>query len=330
MKVVVLGAGRMGRGLALCYAMGDHEVTLVDTDAHALASARAGIREAAALLVEHRLATNRGLRRALNQIEYADDLTGACGSADLVQESIQEDLEAKQELFARVEPLAPWDAILGSNTSSLRISAVGARMRSPERLMGLHWVAPPYLVPIVEVVRTASTPDNLVQRARTLLEALGKIPVVVPDVPGFALNRLQYAFHAAAVDLVDHGIVGPREVDLLVRYAMAPRLLAFGLLEQFDLIVSGRTVLAVANYLFEETGDSRFQPSPRLAQMVDAGHLGLISGAGWFEYSGEQSKIERQRDEAFADAYRALADLDRRKGPTVRGEASLLDSPAQE
>jgi 3-hydroxyacyl-CoA dehydrogenase len=99
---------------------------------------------------------------------------------------------------------------------------------------------------------------------------------------------------------------------------MAPRQLAFGLLEQFDLIVSGQTVHAVTNYLFEETGDARYRPSPRVAEMVESGRLGLITGRGWFEYPGEQRDVERRRDEAFALAYRALAELDEVAEPIAR------------
>ena len=314
MRIVVLGAGRMGHGLALCYAMGGNDVALVDTDEGALRRAEGAIREAAALLAGRGLGTEPDLDRAVARVTSSGDLPGASATADLVQEAIHEDLPAKQEAFVAVEAVAPAEAILATNTSSLRIAAVGARMRRPERLIGLHWVAPPYLVPIVEVVRTATTPGDLVDRARSLLVALGKVPVVVPDVPGFALNRLQYALFSAAVDLIDQGILEPREVDQVIRYAMAPRQLAFGLLEQFDLIVSGRTVEAVATYLFEETGDPRYRPSPRVADMVKRGRLGSISGAGWFEYEGEQSEIDRRRDEAFADAYRALAELDRTMG----------------
>jgi 3-hydroxyacyl-CoA dehydrogenase len=311
MRTVVLGAGRMGHGLGLSYALGGHDVTLVDRDAAALQRAQERIREAAAFLVGNGLVAEDLAGRAVARIGMSDDMTVPCGAADLVQEAIPEELRQKQDLLAAIEALVPGDAIIATNTSSLRIGALATDMRRPERLVGMHWVAPPYLVPIVEVVRGDATEDGIVRRAVRILEDAGKIPVVVADVPGFAVNRLQYALFAEAVDLVDQGVVGPEGVDLIVRYAMAPRQLAFGQFRLFDLVVSGRTVLNVANYLYEETGDGRFRPSPRLAQMVAAGRLGLASGAGWYEYDGEPADIERQRDEAFALAYRALAELDR-------------------
>jgi 3-hydroxyacyl-CoA dehydrogenase len=307
----------MGHGLGLCYALGGHHVTLVDRDDAALDRARTGVAEAATFLVEHGLVDDGSADPAIARIDYADHLPDAIGAAGLVQEAIHENLAAKQALFAEIEAAASDDAILATNTSSLRIGTVTARMRQPGRVIGIHWVAPPYLVPLVEVVRTEATPDALVDRALDVLTALGKVPVVVPDVPGFALNRLQYALLAAAVDLVDQKIVGPREVDLLIRHAMAPRMLAFGLLELFDLIVDGRTVEAVATYLFEETGDLRFRPSPRLADLVERGRRGMITGAGWFEYDGEPEEIASRRDDAFARAYRAQAELDRTVGPTL-------------
>ena len=319
MRTVVLGAGRMGHGVGLSYALGGHDVVLVDRDAAALQHAETRVRDAATFLAENGLATEVMVRRAVARIAFSGDIPAACAVADLVQEAIPEVLRDKQALFAEIEPLVRADAIIATNTSSLRITALAAGMRAPQRLIGMHWVAPPYLVPIVEVVRVPATPEEIVDRAVAILEGVGKVPIVVPDVPGFAVNRLQYALFAAALDLVDQGIVGPEQVDLIVRYAMAPRQLAFGQFRLFDLIVSGRTVLNVANYLYDETGDSRYRPSPRVMEMVEAGRLGLMSGAGWFEYEGDTAEIERRRDEAFALAYRAVAELDRR-GLTSMGE----------
>ena len=309
----MLGAGRMGHGLGLSYALGGHAVVLVDRDATALQHAEARVREAAAFLAANGLATGDAAGQALGRISYSRDLAAACATADLVQEAIPEVLPDKQALFAEVEPLVRPDAIIATNTSSLRIGALSTGMRQPERLIGMHWVAPPYIVPIVEVVRVPATPIEIVARVVAILQGAGKIPIVVADVPGFAVNRLQYALFAEAVDLVDQGIVGPEEVDQIIRYAIAPRQLAFGQFRLFDLIVSGRTVQAVADYLYQETGDSRFRPSPRLAEMVAAGRLGLASGAGWYDYDGDPADIERERDQAFALAYRALAELDRRE-----------------
>lgn len=313
MKTVVIGAGRLGHGVALCYAIGGHDVIVIDTDDDALARAAASIDNAASVLIENRLEAEDTLRRAVDRISLSIDMVSACTKAELIQEAIPEDLPLKQKLFASIEDAAPAGAILSTNTSSLRINAVAHLMRNPERLVGIHWVAPPYLVPIVEIVRSAAAPDSVMQAATAVVTALGKIPIVVPDVPGFALNRLQYALYAAAVDLIDQGILEPTEIDLVIRYAMAPRLLAFGMLEQFDLIVSGRTIRSVANYLYDETGDTRYRPSRRIDRMVEEGRLGLISGAGWFEYDGSQADIERRRDATFAQAYRALAELDARR-----------------
>lgn len=308
MRTVVLGAGRMGFGLGLAYALGGHDVTLVDRDPAALGAAVDRAVRAAAFLEDEGLEPGDRCRAALARLATAEHAADACRAADLVQEAIPEVLADKQALLAEVEAWASPAALLATNTSSLRLADVSATMRRPERLVGMHWVSPPYLVPIVEVVRTEVTPPALVERAVAILRAVRKIPIVVPDVPGFALNRLQFALFAGAVDLVDRGIVTPEEVDLIVRYGMAPRQLAFGQFRLFDLIVNGHTVKAVSDYLFAETGDARYRPSPRLAEMVEAGRLGLVSGEGWFEYPGDPAEHERRRDEAFARAYRLLAD----------------------
>ncbi|HEX5450754.1 MAG TPA: 3-hydroxyacyl-CoA dehydrogenase family protein, partial [Candidatus Limnocylindrales bacterium] len=213
MRTLVVGAGRMGHGIALCYALGGHGVDLVDTDEGGFARARAAIGAAAALLADNELRTSTEVEQAIERIHFGTDLAAAAAQAGLVEEAIPEDLPAKQRLLEEIESTAPDEAMLATNTSSLRIGAIGARMTHPERLIGIHWVAPPYLVPTVEIVRTPTTPVELVDRAKQMLIGLGKVPVVVPDVAGFAVNRLQYALFAAATDLVEQGILEPAEVD---------------------------------------------------------------------------------------------------------------------
>lgn len=310
MIIVVIGAGRMGAGLAVAYAAGGHDVALVDQDRSALDAARERIARASAFLAEQGLAAEAAATAAPARVRCSTDAIEACAMADIVQEAIPEDLDAKRALLASIEPALSRDALVATNTSSLRLADISAGMRDPTRLIGMHWVSPPYLVPLVEVVRDTGTPQALVDRAVAVLTGLGKVPIVVPDVPGFALNRLQFALFAGAVDLVDQGIVTPEQVDLIIRTAMAPRQLAFGQFRLFDLIVNGRTVEAVSDYLFRETGGPRYRPSPRLAEMVEAGRLGLVSGEGWFRYPGDPAVHERQRDAALARAYRFLAELD--------------------
>jgi 3-hydroxybutyryl-CoA dehydrogenase len=310
MRTTIVGSGQMGHGIGLSYALGGHRVTLFDSDPAARDRAEAGIRAVAAYLVRERLVEEAAASAAIDRVSRSADLAAACAAADLVQEAVPEEMALKQALFAEVEPLVRADTIIATNTSSLRIHALGERMREPERLVGMHWVSPPYLVPIVEVVRGQATRDATVDRAVAILEGVGKIPIVVPDVPGFAVNRLQYALFCAAAEMVEDGIVTPEQVDLIVRNAMAPRQLAFGQFRMFDLIVSSRTVLAVAEYLHRETGDGRYRPTVQMQEMVDAGRLGLRSGGGWFDYPGGPAGHERRRDAAFAHAYRALAELD--------------------
>jgi 3-hydroxybutyryl-CoA dehydrogenase len=184
-------------------------------------------------------------------------------------------------------------------------------MRQPSRLVGLHWFHPPYIVPTVEVVVGDATDPAVVARAVDAIRSLGKQPLVVRDVPGFVVNRLQTAFRNTALSLVEQGIADAPTVDAAVKYAIAPRQSAFGMFLLYDLIVNMEFSLHTSRYLHSSTGEDRYRPSPLMESLVAAGATGLNAGIGWYDFRGlDRATVEDRRDRAILAAYRGQRALE--------------------
>lgn len=219
-RVAIVGAGLMGAQIGCEYALGGHDVVLHAREPDA-ARARANV--GFALLGEHRLRTPAELTAAATRVSASADAAEAGESADLVVESLPEDLELKAAVL-RVALTAAPDAVVATNTSSLSIAAVGEAIRLPERTVGTHYLNPPLLMPTVEVIAGARTSPATVAFARDTVASLGKRPVVVHrDVPGFVWNRLQFALVRECVWLVEHGVVAAEDVDTVVQEGLARR-----------------------------------------------------------------------------------------------------------
>jgi 3-hydroxybutyryl-CoA dehydrogenase len=220
MRVSVIGAGLMGAQIGCEYAVGGHDVTLVARDTDAV-----GRRVDAAfrMLEEHGLARPDELAAAKGRIAIAGGLDGDAAACDLAVESLPEDLELKAAMLGAVALASP-EAILATNTSSISITALGAAARAPERVVGTHYLAPPLLMPPVEVVAGDRTDPAVVDLIRRTLVALGKRPVAVQrDVPGFVWNRLQFALVRECVWLVEQGVASAETVDEVMRSGLARR-----------------------------------------------------------------------------------------------------------
>jgi 3-hydroxybutyryl-CoA dehydrogenase len=220
MRVSVVGAGLMGAQIGCEYAVGGHEVTLVARDTDAV-----GRRVDAAFLMleEHGLATPDELVAAKGRTAIAGGLDGDAAACDLAVESLPEKLELKAAMLGSVALASP-DAILATNTSSISITALGAAVGAPERVVGTHYLAPPLLMPPVEVVAGDRTDPAVVDLIRGTLVALGKRPVAVQrDVPGFVWNRLQFALVRECVWLVEQGVASAETIDEVMRAGLARR-----------------------------------------------------------------------------------------------------------
>jgi len=285
-RIAVIGAGLMGHGIAQVFALTGHDVTITDTDAPTLASAKDRI-----------LANLRDLGDDVTAVERVRICTGlaeAVAEADFIVEAVREDLGVKQQLFANIEHAARPDAILASNTSVIPITAIMGGLENRARALGTHWWNPPYLVPLVEVIATEWTAPAAIDFTLKLHADIGKTPVRVnKDVPGFVGNRLQHALWREAISLVENDICDAETVDTVIKAAFGRRLAVLGPLENADLVGTDLT-LAIHRTVLPAI-DARPGPSPYLEKLVAQGKLGMKTGEGFRTWTPEQQAELRAR-----------------------------------
>jgi 3-hydroxybutyryl-CoA dehydrogenase len=296
-QITVVGIGAMGHGMAQVCATAGFNVVLLYRRPESLEAALAKIRNNLDLLVASRLLTPDDAEATLGRLSGIGTLAEAARDADLVLESLPEDLELKQRVYAELDALCPARTILASNTSSFRITDLAAVTRRPDRVCGVHWVAPPYVVPVIEVIAGRHTAPETIAIAKDFVRRVGKVPVVAKDVPGFVLVRLANALYNEAMALVEQGIASPQDVDNAYRLGSGLLGALLGPLRQADLAVNKHTTANVLAYLYRETGETKFKPPPILEEQIAAGRLGLAWGKGWHDYAGlDPEAIRRWRD----------------------------------
>ncbi|AVR87119.1 3-hydroxyacyl-CoA dehydrogenase family protein [Thauera aromatica] len=284
--VAIIGAGLMGHGIAQVFAVHGHAVRIHDASAQALAGVHRRVRDNLVDLGQD--------PSAAAGIELCAVLADAVCDADVVFEAGPENLQLKQQLFAEIETFAPRTALLASNTSVIPISRIMGGLRHRDRALGTHWWNPPYLVPLVEVIQTADTSAESMQRMTELLAAAGKTPVTVrKDVPGFVGNRLQHALWREAIALVQSGVCDAETVDTVVKSSFGRRLAVLGPLENADLVGTDLT-LAIHDTVLPDL-DRSAEAQPYLRELVSSGRLGMKSGEGFRRWSAEDQASLRQR-----------------------------------
>lgn len=287
--VAVIGAGLMGHGIAQVFAQAGHRVALTDTHAATLASAR------------DRIARNLGemgvvAEPVLDRVRTAPTLAAAVDGADLVIESASEVVALKQQLFAEAAALAPPHAILASNTSVIPITRLGERLDEDARarLLGTHFWNPPHLIPLVEVIRTAFTRDDVLGRVVGILRQAGKVTVVVQkDVTGFIGNRLNQAMWREALALIEAGVCDAETIDTVVTQGFGLRLPVLGPMENADLI--GLELTRNLHALLLPELSAATAPSPLLESAIARGATGMRAGAGLRTWTAEEAEGTRQR-----------------------------------
>lgn len=280
--VTVIGAGTMGRGIAQVAASTGRAVTLVDATLAAAEGAVETIAGSLARAVAKGKVTEEQRGATLAAITPASDAAAAAQGADVIVEAVPEDMALKRKLFATLAEAAPAHAMLGTNTSSLPISAIAEGNAAANRLIGLHFFNPVPVMKLVEIVVGEQTAPDCVEAARALAVDLGKDPIVVKDSPGFATSRLGVLLGLEAMRMVEEGVASAGDIDkameLGYRHPMGP-------LKLTDLV--GLDVrLAIAEHLHTELGTETFAPPQILRDLVAAGKLGKKSGAGFYEYEG--------------------------------------------
>ncbi len=280
-RIAVIGSGTMGNGIAHVAALCGLEVVLYDIAEEALARGMATI----ARNMDRQLRSGRleagEKTAALSRIHATDDLARAVSDAELAVEAAPEDASLKYRLFAELDRLAPSGSILASNTSSISITAMGARTTRPDHVIGMHFMNPVPVMRLVEVVRGLRTSDETVRTVVELATRLGKTPVEVNDFPGFVSNRILMPMINEAIFALTEGVAEAEAIDAVMRMGMNHPM---GPLALADLIGLD-TCLGILEVLHRELGDDRYRPAPLLRKYVAAGWLGRKSGRGFHSHA---------------------------------------------
>jgi len=291
-RIAVIGAGLMGHGIAQIFAVHEHEVWLIDSNHDVLDTAKSRVQQNLTNMIEKGVKFNSNIEVILERINPTTDIATACKGSSFVFEAVFEDLELKQRIFRDLDNLCPSDVILCSNTSVISITEIAEEANLRERIVGTHFWNPPYLIPLVEVVRANETADWCVAATYELLKKVGKHPVHVhKDVPGFVGNRLQHALWREAFAIIDEGICDPATVDEVIRNGFGLRLPILGPVETADMVGLDLT-LAIHNYILKYINADP-TPSSTLRAKVHLGDLGFKSGKGFLEWT--EAGIEESR-----------------------------------
>jgi 3-hydroxybutyryl-CoA dehydrogenase len=274
--VCVVGAGQMGSGIAQVAAVAGYDVTLVDVAPQQLERARSGIEASLAKLVEKGRVETSAAEAALGRIETAAEPA----PADLAIEAATENVDLKLRIFRDLDAAAGDGAVLASNTSSIPITRLAAATSRPERVVGMHFMNPVPLMPLVELIRGLETSDEAAATVRAAAERMGKTVAESHDYPGFIANRILLPMINEAVYCLMEGVGDRESIDTVMRLGMSHPL---GPLQLADLIGLD-TCLAIMEVLHEGLGDSKYRPCPLLRSYVEAGRLGRKSGRGFYEY----------------------------------------------
>ncbi len=284
--IAVIGAGLMGHGIAQEFATAGYTVHLHDITHEKLATAQAQIERNLHLLAENGIITTEKIAPTQQRIHTTTDLAAVTENADFVVEAVTENLPLKQEIFEELDARCKPHTILASNTTALMPSQIGAKAKRQDKILNTHYFNPPYLIPLVELIRSPETSDETVAVTAELLTRIGKTPAILErESLGFVGPRLQAALIREAIFIVEQGIASAETVDLVVRNSFGRRLSVAGPFEVFEL-AGWDLVLAAFEELYRELNSSP-EINPLHREMVEAGRLGVKSREGFFKWNDE-------------------------------------------
>jgi 3-hydroxybutyryl-CoA dehydrogenase len=291
--IACLGAGRMGRGIAVVFAYAGHEVAVVDFKPRApaefeqlAAAAHDEVRKTVLSLARFGLFEERSVDTIARRVSVVPESQArtALPAAAVIFEGVPEVLELKRAALARASALAGARPIIASTTSTILADDLASAVAQPERFLNAHWLNPAYLVPLVELSPAAATAPATVARLKALLEAIGKVPIVCAARPGYIVPRIQALAMNEAARMVEEGVASAADIDKAIKYGFGFRFAVLGMLEFIDW--GGGDILYYASrYLAQALGDPRYAAPEIVERNMRDGHIGLTTGKGFLDYA---------------------------------------------
>jgi 3-hydroxybutyryl-CoA dehydrogenase len=290
--IAVIGSGTMGNGIAHVFAQFGYQVSLIDISEEALKKAIATIDKNLARQVEKGAITPDVKQKALANISTSSSIKDGVANADLIVEAATENSDLKLKIFKDIDEAAKPNAILATNTSSISITKIASVTKRPDKVIGMHFMNPVPVMKLVEVIRGYSTSDETTEAVMALSKKLEKISVEVNDYPGFVANRILMPMINEAIYSLFEGVAGVHEIDTVMKLGMAHPM---GPLQLADFI--GLDVcLSILKVLHDGFGNPKYAPCPLLVNMVQAGHRGIKSGSGFYQYKvGSKDLVVAER-----------------------------------
>ncbi|HGE71254.1 TPA: 3-hydroxyacyl-CoA dehydrogenase family protein [Candidatus Poribacteria bacterium] len=306
-KVAVLGAGVMGHGIALSCARAGYPTVIRDIDEKILEQAFERIKASLNNLAKFNIISSEKVKSTMSLISGTVDLNKAVSDANIVFEAIPEKLDLKKEVFQKLDEICAQDTILASNTSSFRITDIASSTKNPSRVVGAHWANPPYLLPLVEIIKGEKTSEETIKLTKDFLEKIGKRPIVCKkDTPGFIVNRIQAAVSNLCIHLVEDGLADPEDIDTVWESHIAIRYCATGPLKVIDFFGADLSFKVRSN-LYNQLKDPLYKPPKLLEELVNKGELGIKTGKGIYDYKGKDiGTILDERDQKLINVLIAL------------------------
>ena len=283
-NIAVIGAGAMGNGIAHAFAQSGYKVQLVDVNKEALNKALLTISKNLDRMVAKGKIEETTKAETLSNISIFTELSEGVEYSSLVIEDATENIDLKLKIFRQLDTACSEDTILATNTSSISITQIAAVTSRPEQVIGMHFMNPVPIMPLVEIIAGYSTSEEVLSFTKDLTEEIGKTPVIVNDYPGFVANRILIPMINEAIETLYSGVAGVQEIDTIMKLGMAHPM---GPLELADFI--GLDVcLSILEVMYEGFKNPKYAPNPLLINMVQAGKYGIKSGEGFYNYQDNQ------------------------------------------